>query len=162
MSQGELTLHDPFVLPDEFELEHEVQRPRWWYAQQLKMAGASWDEIAKSLGYANAQSAQTAVQKAKRVRSKEEMEDIVDLELERLDMLQLTVWRQALAGDLKAVQTVLNIMTLRMKFLGTEKKPNEVSATSTNTAIFIGGDQNEYVKQLQAAREMVFNKQIDT
>jgi hypothetical protein len=156
---SELSLHDPFVLPDEFELEHEVQRPRWWYAQQLRMAGASWDEIAKALGYANAQSAQTAVQKAKRVRSKEEMEDIIDLELERLDMLQLVFWRQAAQGDIKAGQFVLNCMGLRMKLLGTEKRPNEAQVGTSNTAIFIGGDSNEYVKQLQQAREMVFNKQ---
>lgn len=158
---SELDLHDPFVLPDAFELEKELIRPRWWYAQQLRMAGASWEEVAKSIGYQNASTAQTAVVKGKRHRSKEEMEDIVDLELDRLDMLQLICWRQAQAGDLKAVHEILSIIQLRMKFLGTEKKPNEVTATSTNTAIFIGGDQEQYVKQLQAAREQVFNKAVE-
>jgi hypothetical protein len=37
---NELKLHDPFILPSEVELEHEIERPKWWYAQQLRLAGS--------------------------------------------------------------------------------------------------------------------------
>lgn len=154
----ELEMHDPFVVPDPYELDHEVQRPRWWYAAQLRIAGASWDEIAQALGYESGASANSAVRAGKRTRTKDELEDIVDLELERLDMLQLIAWKTAKDGDLKAMQFVLNVIAQRAKFLGTEKKPNEGATGTTNTAIFIGGDQSEYVKSLQQAREMVFNR----
>lgn len=156
----ELSRHDPFVLPDEHELEHEIIRPRWWYAQQLRMAGASWDECAKALGYESGESTRNAVKSAKRKRSKEEMEDILDIELERLDTLQLAHWRMATVGqDAKAASLVLQIMNMRMKLLGLEKKPNEAQQVTTNAAFFIGGDSANYVDQLKQAREMVFNKQ---
>lgn len=35
--ERELGIHDPFVIPDELELEHELKRPKWWYAQQLRL-----------------------------------------------------------------------------------------------------------------------------
>lgn len=147
------------ALPDEHELEHEVIHPRWWYAQHLRVAGASWKDIAEALGYQNADTAQIAVSKARRERSKAEMEDLIDLELERLDMLQVVQWGPAINGDRDAGRFILQVMAHRMKLLGLEKKPNEANTGTTNTAIFIGGDQSEYVKQLQAAREMVFNKE---
>jgi hypothetical protein len=149
---SEMQVRDPFLIPDPYELEHEVERPRWWYAQQLRIAGAAWDEIAQALGYKDGQSAQSTVSKAKRVRGKDELEDIVDLELERLDMLQMHMWPLARQGDTKAAGTILQIMNTRMKLLGTEKKANEVTGT-TNTAIFIGGSEAEYVAQLKQARE---------
>jgi hypothetical protein len=154
----ELERHDPFLLPDEHELEHEIIKPRWWYAQQLKIAGATWDDIAKALGYESGESARTTVTKAKRVRSKEEMEDILDLELDRLDLLQLAQWRMAIHGDHKSAALVLQIMAMRAKYLGLEKKPNEGPQVTNNAAFFIGGSSEEYVEQLQKAREMVFNK----
>lgn len=155
---SELDRHDPFVLPDEHELEHEVIRPRWWYASQLRVAGASWDEVAKALGYESADTASNAVKVARRNRSKTEQQDILDLELERLDILQLAHWRMAIHGDQKAAALVLQIMNMRMKYLGLEKKPNEVSNVTQNAAFFIGGSTEDYVTQLQKAREMVFNK----
>lgn len=155
---SQLVPHDPFEIPDPYELEHEVRRPRWWYAQQMRVAGASWAEIADALGYSSEQSASTAVRSARRTRTKDEMEDIVDLELQRLDMLQLIMWRTAQQGDVRAVQSILQMMTLRMKLLGLEKKPNEVSGTTNNTAVFIGGDSADYTEALRKAREVGFKK----
>ena len=156
----ELSRHDPFVLPDSHELEHEIHRPRWWYAQQLKIAGATWEEVAKALGYESSDSAFQSVKKARRKRSKAEMEDSLDLELDRLDTLQLAHWRQAIHGDHKSTQVVLGIMAMRMKYLGLEKKPDSAEQVTNNAAIFIGGSQQDYVEALQKAREMVFNKKV--
>lgn len=153
---SELTLHDPFKIPDPYELENEVYRPRWWYAQQLRVAGATWREIADALGYSDQNSAQGAVKNARRDRSndRETLEDLVDLELERLDMLQLICWRSAQHGDMKAIQTVLAIMQLRMRLLGTEKKANGTDGNTTNnTAIFIAGGEADYVEALRRVRE---------
>lgn len=160
---SELTIHDPFQLPDPYELEREANRPRWWYAQQMRMAGASWEEIACALGYSSKDSARMVVKQARRDRSgdAETLEDIVDLELERLDMLQLICWRTAKDGDIKAIQTILAIMQLRMRLLGTEKKPDvHGSNTTNNTAIFIGGSEEEYKAALQRVRAAAKMPQI--
>lgn len=148
-----LEIHDPFNVPSQMELEqYEDSKPRWWYAAQLRVAGAQWDEIAQVLGYSSQQTARQAVKHARKDRDTETLEDIVDLELQRLDMLQLTQWRQAQKGDAKATMVILAIMNLRMKLLGTEKKPDVVEGTTNNTAIFIGGDSKDYIEALRTAR----------
>jgi len=152
-----LERHDPFLIPDEEELTHEYKKPRWWYAQQLHIAGASWEEIAKALGYESEQTCREIVRRARRKRSREEMEDILDLELDRLDRLQLSFWRQAIHGDVRAGNMVMQIMTMRAKYLGLEKK-TEATQVTNNAAFFIGGTEEDYVSSLKKAREMAFNK----
>lgn len=150
-----IELVDPFDVPTHQQLEqYEDAKPRWWYAAQMRVAGAQWDEIAEALGYSDRKTAMQSVKNARRDRSNDEetLEDIVDLELQRLDMLQLIMWRQAQQGDTKAVQTILAIMNLRMKMLGTEKRPDSAEKTTNNTAIFIGGSSQEYIEALRTAR----------
>jgi len=153
----EMEIHNPFQLPDPYADEDPVYRPRWWYAQQLRMAGASWEEVAASLGYSSAQSAQTVVRKSRKKIDTETLDDIVDLECERLDMLQLICWKDIqddTKDRYKAMQTILAIMTLRMRLTGTEKKAQQdVSATTNNTAVFIGGSTEDFIAGLRRVRE---------
>lgn len=155
-------------IPDPFEMElsptqdpaNTRRQPKWWYAQQLRMAGASWYQISQLLGYADEGHAQNDVHARKRVRNELEMGDWLDLELDRLDMLQLVCWRQAKDGDMGAINTVLKIMERRAKLLGLDKKP-ETETTHANTAIFIGGSEEEYLSALAKAREAVSRKAVD-
>jgi hypothetical protein len=152
----ELQLHDPFILPDELELEHEINRPRWWYAQQLRLAGASWDEIAKALGYGSGSSAHTTVKRelTKAEMTKSSAQELMELDLERLDMLQLVVWRQARHGDLRAIDAVLKIMATRAKYLGLDKGASYEDDTSNKATILIGGDSETYLEGIKAAQEL--------
>lgn len=154
---SELELHDPFQLPDPYD--EEPQRPRWWYAQQLRMAGASWEEVAHSLGYSSAESARMTVKNSRRDRSKdtESLEDFVDLELQRLDMLQLICWKDIkdeTKDRYKAISSILAIMQLRMRLLGTEKKPETGATQQNNSVVFIGGNQQDFITGLQKIRDM--------
>lgn len=149
----ELEIHDPFILPDELELEHEINRPRWWYAQQLRLAGATWDEIAKALGYQSAQTAQITVKRSQTQLqiNKASAQELMELDLERLDMMQLVVWRKARQGDIKAIETVLKIMNTRAKYLGLDKGAAYDDESGTKSTIFIGGTEENYIAALQAA-----------
>lgn len=150
MSERELELHDPFLLPDELELAHEINRPRWWYAQQLRLAGASWDEIAKAIGYQSGPTAHTTVKRHTAQMPKEAAQELMSLDLERLDMLQLVVWRQARQGDLKAIETVLKIMNTRAKYLGLDQRTYDEDSTAKNT-IVINGDEDDYINAIKQA-----------
>ena len=88
-------------------------------------------------------------------------EEIVELELMRLDKLQLLEWRKAQKGDGKAVQNILKIMERRASYLGLDKKPTETNVEQHNTAIFIGGTEEEYIQALQNARAAATGKVID-
>lgn len=150
---GELKIHDPFVLPSEVELEHEIERPKWWYAQQLRLAGATWDEIAKALGYQSGPTAHTTVKRHTAQLSKQSAAELMELELERLDMLQLVVWRRARQGDLRAIETVLKIMATRAKYLGLDNGTYE-SESSAKSTILIGGDEASYIQAIKDAQAM--------
>lgn len=151
----ELQIHDPFVLPDELELEHEIERPRWWYAQQLRMAGASWPEIARALGYADGPAARKAVASNTTEWKLENAAELIKMELERLDMLQLVVWRRARQGSLRDIDTVLKIMALRAKYLGLDGGDKaEDDGDGSKGVIVIGGDSEEYIEAIKRATEL--------
>lgn len=150
----ELQLHDPFVLPDELELEHEIKRPRYWYAHQLRLAGATWAEVAEALGYASEASAASAVRGAlSAAATRQTASEMLSLELERLDMLQLVHWRAARAGDIKATETVLKIMAQRAKLIGLGEKEYEDEKADSAT-ILIGGDQQSYIEGIKKAQAL--------
>lgn len=151
----ELQLHDPFVLPDELELQHEIKRPRYWYAHQLRLAGATWSEIAEALGYSTGGSAHTSVKQAlSSVATRQTRQEMLDLELERLDMLMLVHWRAARSGDQKATDTVLKIMTLRQKLVGLGESTGYEDEKSDSATILIGGDEDAYLDGIKRAQAL--------
>jgi hypothetical protein len=87
-------------------------------ALALRMAGASFDEIAESLGYADRGGAFKAVMAALQSTLPEPAAQVRELELKRLDRLWLAVWDGATKGDLQAVDACLRIMKRRADFEG--------------------------------------------
>jgi hypothetical protein len=69
-----------------------------------------------------------------------------ELELDRLDALQATIWEQAASGDLEACNVLLKIMALRGKFHGFDKASAE---PPRRTLIITGGP--EMAAELEAA-----------
>jgi hypothetical protein len=85
------------------------------------MAGASYDDIAESLGYASRAGAHKAVMTAIASTLTEPAAQVRELELKRLDRLWLAVWDRATKGDLEAVEMCLKIMKRRADFEGLDK-----------------------------------------
>ena len=48
-------------------------------------------------------------------------EDVLQLELERLDEMQLALWPRVMQGDIQAIQTTLRIMERRARLQGLDK-----------------------------------------
>ena len=92
-------------------------------AARYRQSGLTYTEIAKRLGYANASGAQKAVTRAKK-RAAVDAETIDDLratEVERLDLLQASLWKRALEGDVKSIDRVARISEQRSKLLGLDQ-----------------------------------------
>ena len=90
-------------------------------ACKLRMAGASYDDIARQLRYASRGAAYTDITRALErnvVQLGQTAEVLRQQELERLDRLQLALWQQAMAGDTRSAETVLRIMDRRARVLG--------------------------------------------
>ena len=52
---------------------------------------------------------------------REDAEDILQLQLQRLDDLMFALWDRAITGDLKAIDRVLKVMERRAKIIGLDK-----------------------------------------
>jgi hypothetical protein len=109
---------------DEVQTEVAERRAK---AVQLRIAGASLDEIAAALHYggSSAESRRAAVSKdlrrayeAAQATQAASAAEWRELELARLDRIQRGVWAQAIAGDTKAVRAVLLVMDRRARLLG--------------------------------------------
>lgn len=99
------------ITPDQLDKERRVI--------EMRRAGATFDDIARALGFSNGSGAWQAYQRAmKRALTEAGTEEIRQLELDRLDRLQGAVWNDAMRGDRSAIQTVLKILDRRARYLG--------------------------------------------
>lgn len=90
-------------------------------AVQLRIAGADWETIARTCGYASRGAACTDVTRAMENATAEATRNadvLRHMELARLDRLQQAFWAQAIKGDNDAARTVLGIIDRRCKLLG--------------------------------------------
>jgi hypothetical protein len=114
-------------------------------AVRLKVAGHSYDEIARMLGYADHTGARGAVRAGLNARlDSAGVEEVRQVESERLDRIQLTYWQRAVGetfkdrngddvsvvADPEYAELVLKVMDRRARLLG------------LNAPVKIGGDPN--------------------
>lgn len=87
-------------------------------ALELRKAGANYDQIATQLGYGNKGNAWRDVQFAIRDWYREPAQDVLAIELQRLDVMLLGLWSKAKAGNVQAVDRVLRIQERRSAYEG--------------------------------------------
>ena len=101
-------------------------------AHQLRLGGTPWPEVARAVGYINAQVAQMAVnaylQKAVAERATVDRQLALQLELDRLDALHAALWPAALRCDLRAVNLILQISDRRARLENFEQISKESQA----------------------------------
>lgn len=96
-------------------LEHHLKAKR---ALELRVQGLTWQQIADQTGYSNRGNAYQAAMKHLKDIPREAAEEAREMELQRLDSLQNAVWRDAMTGDVKAVERALKVVQERSKLLG--------------------------------------------
>jgi hypothetical protein len=87
-------------------------------ALKLRKAGATYDQIADRLGYANKSGAQKAVMAELRALPRDDARDVLALEIERLDSMLLAYWPSVLKGHVRSGEIVIRLMERRSKLLG--------------------------------------------
>ena len=93
-------------------------------ALELRAMGYSYQAVADEVGYASKGAAHKAVAQALRDIPREQAEQARELELGRLDELQMAAMNGALSGDLFAIDRVLKIVESRAKLLGLYNLPD--------------------------------------
>jgi hypothetical protein len=102
---------------------HPMRTPRviqrYADAVKLKVGGATYEDIATALGFANRSAARKAVQKGLAESLINAGSDrLRTLELERLERLHFSRWEKALDGDDAAYGLVLRTMRQRAELMG--------------------------------------------
>lgn len=82
-------------------------------ALNLRKAGATYEQIAQQLGYANRGTAHKAVRYALAEQRGESPRESHRLDEQRLDQLLMALWPKAMKGDGWAVDRILRIIELR-------------------------------------------------
>jgi hypothetical protein len=128
---------------------------RAYQAYMMHMAGKPWEEVAAEHGYASVMSAQVEVRqyvtRAAVQMDNAKREEVLGLEMARLDALQNAVWDDAMDGNTKAVDTVLRVMSHRAKLLGLELIVQDAGKVTNNT-IVVTGSQEEFIRSLTLVR----------
>ncbi|WP_280332882.1 hypothetical protein [Nocardia wallacei] len=94
------------------------ERERQAKALKLRMAGVPWAAIADELGYADPSGPFRAVESLLNRQESEAAESYRKIEDMRLDVALRKVWQDVMAGDLKAIDTLLKVHDRRVKLHG--------------------------------------------
>ena len=87
-------------------------------ALELRKTGATFETIAKQLGYAGRQGAEKAVAAALRRITEKPAQELKKLDIERLDGYLLALSTRIKVGDTFAINTALAVLGRRAKLLG--------------------------------------------
>lgn len=117
-------------------------------AYELRRDGKSWFEIAQAIGITelNARGlVATELAAAANAVTEGSRQELLAMELERLDALQNAHWANALL-DVRVAEFVLKVMRERIDLLDLRKAVTEV----TNNTLVVAGTSEEYVAALRA------------
>jgi len=92
------------------------------------MEGKTFEEIAREAGYASKQAAFDAVKRSLELIVREPAEELLKLDLERLDVMWGIHYINAQGGDVQALSACMKIMERRAKLLGLDA-PVKAEAT---------------------------------
>ena len=91
------------------------------------MEGMKFDDIAAELGFSGRQGAYDAVSRELKAITREPAEEVLRLDLERLDKMWGIHYLNAQAGDAMALSSCMRIMERRAKLLGLEVNKTEIT-----------------------------------
>jgi len=128
-----------------------VSGDKAYQAYQLHLQGSDWEQVATHLGYKNGRVAQVEVRqyitRAATQMDAQRKEEVLGVEMARLDALQSAVWPAAMEGDTKAVDSVLRVMGHRSKLLGLELIAQ--GGPVTNNTVVVAGNSEEFIRSLR-------------
>ena len=96
-------------------------------ALEMRMEGMKFDDIAAELGFSGRQGAYDAVSRELKAITREPAEEVLRLDLERLDKMWGIHYLNAQAGDAMALSSCMRIMERRARLLGLEVNKTEIT-----------------------------------
>lgn len=117
-------------------------------AYEMHVAGHSYYEIGVALGLAENDSRRLVVdtiRAAAAMVDRATKEELLELEVARLDALQAAVWTDAMDGNVRAGEQAMRLIMARAKLLGMD----ETAIANTVNAVVVPASQEQYAQALR-------------
>lgn len=133
-------------------------------ALEMRKAGATYDAIAASMGYASKSGARAAVVSAMGELIQEPAKELRTIQYERLNHMLVVLWAKINNGDERAIQTALSVMDKMDRLMGTDA-PNrsEVDVNVQGAIIVADVNETDYIAAMQrvAAAASIHNGTLE-
>jgi DNA-binding NarL/FixJ family response regulator len=117
----------------------------------LKLAGASYAQIAQQLGYSDASGARKAVQRGMKSSLQESGSELKKIHYGRLEHMLMLLWPDVNTRDLASMSAALAVMDRMERLYGLNAAEKLDIATGRETVILADGDKESYIKALEEA-----------
>ena len=124
-------------------------------AMALKLAGASYAQIAIQLGYHDASGARKAVTRGMKTALHETAGELKKIHYGRLEHMLMLLWPEVNQRDLPAMSAALAVMDRMERLYGLNAAEKLEVGTSQSTVILADGDKDSYIKALEEAGKRV-------
>ena len=132
--------------PELFEKERQVV--------QYRQGGATFDAIAKKLGYADESGARAAFKRAmERMRDDALNAEMRELHRQRLEVALTAIWPDVVRGDLEAIKVMLKILERDAKLYGIDAPVKTEMEVTTYDGNLLRQRTREIVEAIREIRE---------
>ena len=120
-------------------------------AMSLKLAGASYSQIAMNLGYHDASGARKAVQRGMKNALHETSSELKKIHYGRLEHMLMLLWPDVNTRDLSSMSAALAVMDRMERLYGLNAAEKIDVSTGQQTVILADGDKESYINALREA-----------
>lgn len=145
-----LVINNPVPLRKQMSVGEKTRR-----AMALKLAGASYAQIALQLGYHDASGARKAVQRGMKSALQETAGELKRIHYGRLEHMLMLLWPEVNQRDLPAMSQALAVMDRMERLYGLNAAEKLEVSSGNNTVILADGDKDSYIRALEEAGKRV-------
>ena len=146
LDSGEIVVNNPVAVKRDMSSAERTRR-----AMSLKLAGASYAQIALNLGYHDASGARKAVQRGMKNALHETSGELKKIHYGRLEHMLMLLWADVNNRDLASMSAALAVMDRMERLYGLNAAEKIDVTTGTNTVILADGDKDSYINALREA-----------
>jgi len=135
------------------KLDHETfeREIKVW---QYRVAGATFQQIADKLDYANESGARAAFKRyVNRTKDETLNNEIRELHKERLEIALLAIWPAVERGDLEAIKVMLKILERDAKMFGIDTPVKTEVEVTTYDGIYLRESTERLIQQIREIEE---------
>jgi len=143
---NEIVINNPVPLSRTMSAAEKTRR-----SIALKLAGASYAQIAQQVGYSDASGARKAVQRGMKSSLQESGSELKKIHYGRLEHMLMLLWPDVNTRDLASMSAALAVMDRMEKLYGLNAAERLDVSTGRETVILADGDKESYIKALEEA-----------